>query len=49
VKLFSLPSFTAAGRRIELGVKGEAKLAHEALEFLKQGVTELRFEWEERR
>ncbi|HWQ39451.1 MAG TPA: molybdopterin-binding protein [Burkholderiales bacterium] len=48
VKLFSLPSFTPAGRRIELGVKGEARLANEALDYLKQGVTKLGFGWEER-
>jgi molybdopterin-biosynthesis enzyme MoeA-like protein len=48
VKLFSLPSFTPAGRRIELGVKGEERLAREALEFLKQGVSGLKFGWEER-
>jgi molybdopterin-biosynthesis enzyme MoeA-like protein len=47
-KLFSLPSFTPAGRRIELGVKGEARQADEALEFLKEGVTALGFEWEPR-
>jgi molybdopterin-biosynthesis enzyme MoeA-like protein len=47
-RLFSLPSFTPAGRRIELGVKGEERLANEALEFLKQGVTALGFEWETR-
>jgi len=49
LKLFSLPSFTPAGRRIELGIKGEAKLAAEALEFLKQGVGRLGFSWEPRK
>jgi molybdopterin-biosynthesis enzyme MoeA-like protein len=49
LKLFSLPSFTPAGRRIELGIKGEEKLAEEALEFLKQGVGGLGFEWESRK
>ena len=49
LKLFSLPSFTPAGRRIELGIKGEAKLAAEALEFLKQGVGALGFAWEPRK
>jgi molybdopterin-biosynthesis enzyme MoeA-like protein len=48
-KLFSLPSFTPEGRRIELGVKAEDKLAKEALEFLKQGVTALGFSWETRK
>lgn len=47
-KLFSLPSFTAFGRRIELGVKGEALQAGKALEFLKRGVTGLGFEWDPR-
>jgi len=48
-KLFSLPSFTPAGRRIELGVKGEAKLANEALAFLQKGVSALGFAWEPRK
>ena len=45
VKLFSLPSFTPDGRRIELGVKGEANLANEALAFLQKGVGALGFAW----
>ena len=49
VKLFSLPSFTPAGRRIELGVKGEAKLANKALAFLQKGVSALGFAWEPRK
>ncbi len=49
VKLFSLPSMTPAGRRIELGVKGEAELADEALAFLQKGVSALGFAWEPRR
>jgi len=49
VKLFSLPSFTPDGRRIELGVKGEAKLANEALAFLQKGVAALGFAWEPRK
>src|SRR5260221_11484702 len=49
LKLFSLPSFTPAGRRIELGIKGEAKLAQEALEFLKKGVSALGFSWDPRK
>jgi molybdopterin-biosynthesis enzyme MoeA-like protein len=48
LKLFSLPSFTPAGRRIELGVKGEGGLAEEALEFLKHGVSALGFAWDPR-
>jgi len=49
VKLFSLPSFTPAGRRIELGVKGEATLANDALAFLQKGVSALGFAWEPRK
>ena len=45
VKLFSLPSFTPDGRRIELGVKGEANLANVALAFLQKGVGALGFAW----
>jgi molybdopterin-biosynthesis enzyme MoeA-like protein len=48
LKLFSLPSFTPAGRRIELGIKGEAKLAASALEFLSHGVGALGFAWDPR-
>lgn len=48
VKLFSLPSFTPAGRRIELGIKGEAQLAEKALEFLRDGVSALGFRWKPR-
>ena len=49
VKLFSLPSFTPAGRRIELGVKGNEAEASRALDFLKVGVSALGFGWEERK
>ena len=49
VKLFSLPSFTPDGRRIELGVKGEANFANEALAFLQKGVAALGFAWETRK
>jgi len=49
VKLFSLPSFTPDGRRIELGVKGEANFANEALAFLQKGVAALGFAWEPRK
>ncbi len=49
VKLFSLPSFTPDGRRIELGVKGEANFANEALAFLQKGVAALGFAWEARK
>jgi molybdopterin-biosynthesis enzyme MoeA-like protein len=44
-KVFSLPTLTAQGRRIELGARGEAALAEEALSFLKQGVSSLGFDW----
>ena len=44
LKLFSLPSVSPE-RRIELGVKGEAKLASEALAFLQHGVSALGFAW----
>lgn len=47
-KVFSLPTLTAEGRRIELGVSGEAVLAEEALAFLKQGVSSLGFDWDSR-
>jgi len=47
-KVFSLPTLTAEGRRIELGVNGDAALAVEALAFLQQGVSALGFEWEPR-
>jgi molybdopterin-biosynthesis enzyme MoeA-like protein len=49
LKLFSLPSFTPAGRRIELGVRGDASLAADALEFLKRGVSALGFAWDPRK
>jgi molybdopterin-biosynthesis enzyme MoeA-like protein len=45
-KVFSLPTLTAEGRRIELGVSGEAALAEEALAFLRQGVSNLGFDWD---
>ena len=45
-KVFSLPTLTAEGRRIELGVSGDAVLVEEAFEFLKQGVTNLGFDWD---
>ena len=47
LKLFSLPS-VSPDRRIELGVKGEEKLAGEALTFLQEGVGALGFDWETR-
>lgn len=47
-KVFSLPTLTAEGRRIELGVNGEAVSAREALTFLEQGVSTLGFGWEPR-
>ncbi|HWA14157.1 MAG TPA: molybdopterin-binding protein [Burkholderiales bacterium] len=48
-KLFSLPSFTPAGRRIELGIRGEVALAGEALDYLRDGVVRLGFAWEPRK
>jgi molybdopterin-biosynthesis enzyme MoeA-like protein len=47
-KVFSLPTLTAEGRRIELGVKGEAVQAEQALVFLQQGVSALGFAWDRR-
>jgi molybdopterin-biosynthesis enzyme MoeA-like protein len=48
LKLFSLPSFTPAGRRIELGIKGEAQLAAKALKFLQEVVGALGLRWKPR-
>ncbi|MGD2138859.1 MAG: molybdopterin-binding protein [Burkholderiales bacterium] len=48
-KVFSLPTLTAEGRRIELGVKGEAAQAQEALTYLQRGVTSLGYDWQPRR
>ncbi|NIO40203.1 MAG: competence/damage-inducible protein A, partial [Burkholderiales bacterium] len=47
-KVFSLPTLTAEGRRIELGVRGDAIKAGEALTFLQLGVSALGFDWEPR-
>jgi molybdopterin-biosynthesis enzyme MoeA-like protein len=47
-KVFSLPTLTAQGRRIELGVRGEAERAGAALRHLEAGVSELGFDWEPR-
>lgn len=47
-KVFSLPTLTAEGRRIELGVSGEAQLAGQALDFLKHNVSEMGFAWDTR-
>ena len=44
-KVFSLPTLTAEGRRIELGVRADPDQAALALELLKQGVTDLGFDW----
>ena len=44
-KVFSLPTLTAEGRRIELGVRADPDQAARALELLKQGVAELGFDW----
>jgi molybdopterin-biosynthesis enzyme MoeA-like protein len=48
VKLFSLPQFVGAGRRIELGVRGDRNDVPIAMEYLKQGVSGLGFNWIER-
>ena len=47
-KVFSLPTLTAEGRRIELGVSGEARQAGQALAFLQHGVNDLGFSWQPR-
>ena len=47
-KVFSLPTLTAEGRRIELGIKGEAAQAEQALVFLQREVTALGFSWQRR-
>jgi hypothetical protein len=47
-KVFSLPTLTAEGRRIELGVSGDARQADEALAFLQKGVSTLGFAWDRR-
>tara|TARA_A100001011_G_scaffold329998_1_gene355605 strand:- start:1062 stop:1826 length:765 start_codon:yes stop_codon:yes gene_type:complete len=44
-KIFSLPTLTKTGRRIELGIKGPHSDAQKAFNFLKEGVTELGFKW----
>lgn len=49
LKLFSLPRFTPAGRRIELGIRGDARFAEQALDFLQKGVNALGFAWEPRK
>ncbi len=45
-KVFSLPTLTHTGRRIELGIKGPASNAKSALNFIKNGVDHLRFKWQ---
>lgn len=44
-KLFSLPTVGRADRRIELGVRGEPEAVEQAIDYLKQGVVELGFDW----
>lgn len=46
VKVYSLPSFTPEGRRIELGVRGNAEQVDRAMVELRAGVTGLGFRWE---
>ncbi|HUF19245.1 MAG TPA: molybdopterin-binding protein [Burkholderiales bacterium] len=45
LKVFSLPSFMPEGRRIELGVRGDAPRAQQALAFLQDGVSALGIDW----
>jgi molybdopterin-biosynthesis enzyme MoeA-like protein len=45
LKVFSLPSFTPDGRRIELGARGAEAEAREALRFIQDGVDALGFAW----
>ena len=47
VKLFSLPSLKEEGRRIELGVRGDATIVPVAMAHLKEGVDALNYRWEE--
>ena len=44
-KIFSLPTLSKSGRRIELGFRGPQKEAGTALAFLKNGVGKLGFKW----
>ncbi len=46
VKVYSLPSFTSEGRRVELGVRGHAEEVQQAIEALCRGVSGLGFRWE---
>ncbi len=48
LRLFSLPSFTPEGRRIELGFRGDSRRVAAAMEELRAGVGALGFGWDER-
>jgi molybdopterin-biosynthesis enzyme MoeA-like protein len=45
VKVYSLPSFTPEGRRVELGVRGPAEEVAQAIEALRRGVDALGLRW----
>ncbi|WP_342593714.1 competence/damage-inducible protein A [Pelomicrobium methylotrophicum] len=45
VKVYSLPSFTPEGQRVELGVRGPAEEVAQAIEALRRGVDALGFRW----
>lgn len=47
VKVYSLPSFTPEGRRIELGVRGNAQQVARAIAELREGVASMGFRWED--
>ncbi|HVS26718.1 MAG TPA: molybdopterin-binding protein [Burkholderiales bacterium] len=47
LKLFSLPHLAEKNYQIELGVRGDVMRVPEAMQFLKQGVVALGFQWEE--
>lgn len=46
-KLFSLPSYTPEGRRIELGIRGEPQVVAEALARIREGVQALGFPFDD--
>jgi molybdopterin-biosynthesis enzyme MoeA-like protein len=45
LKVFSLPSITPEGRRIELGARGPETATREALSYIQEGVNKLGFAW----
>lgn len=46
-KLFSLPTLGQLDRRIELGVRGEPAEVGRAIEYLKSGISDLGFAWQD--